>query len=148
MEYPVENNRLLDFRKLGFAVTWSLISFGLDYDEMYNLNLNLIDVVDFCKIVVGLKSDHQNEIIQIICEEDDLACVKKKVIEFSKNQENQFDINARKWRAFILYEKLFEQHVFNLVDLYDFWLTFGDVKPVPEFYPYNAVTFLSQEKRK
>ena len=145
MEFQSYHNTLMNLKNMGFAVTWSLIKDGLNYNEELVLNFSYEEIFDFLKAILGQTKAHEDEIIQIICCEDDIISVRNKLYDFSRRESEDLNLNLRKWRALLLQEKISNTNT-TLVDLYVFWLTFVTINPAPLFYPINPVVFLSQEE--
>ena len=131
---------------MGFSLSWSLIDIGLKKSELYGFVFDTNILIDFLKMVVGETSSYENEIIELICCEQDALIVKKKVQILSKTEMDHTNSNLRKWRALLLHNKLNDLQGYHLVNLYEFWLVFDDVTPLPPFYPHDAVSFLRQNE--
>ena len=145
MEFQLYHNKLIDLKNMGFSITWSLIEDGLSYNEELGLNFNYTQLIDFLKSILGQTTTNEDDIIQIICCEEDNASLKNQLHQFANREYRDLNLNLRKWRAVMLHKKLCNKNT-TLVDLYVFWLTYPTIYPTPFFYPKNSVTFFSQEK--
>ena len=79
MEYQLSINPLYKIAEMGFAVTWKLIDLGLDksLDENIDPYLNEEDTVRFLKDVLGNNFKRADEIIAVLCEDDDPVTMRK-----------------------------------------------------------------------
>ncbi|MBQ6332369.1 MAG: DUF2247 family protein [Clostridia bacterium] len=110
MEYQISINPLYKIAEMGFAVTWKLIGLGLDksLDENIDPYLNEEDTVRFLKDVLGNNLKRTDEIIAILCEDDDPVTMRKKIRELAQIEPTDQRVQLRKWRAYALQELLKE----------------------------------------
>ena len=156
MEYQSSHNPLYEITRMGFAVTWKLIDLGLDksMDESIDAYLNEHGIICFLKDVLGNNSKRTDEIIDILCEDDDPVIMRKKLHEYAQKEPTSQRVQLRKWRAYALHELLTEirNDPMGHAELIWFWstgLSLGDY--LIEDYGSDAAKiseFYSQEGAK
>ena len=144
MEDPIYHNKLLALKDMGFSITWSLIEDGLNFSEEMGVDFDFSEMFIFLKTFLGKSATNDDEIIQIICCEDDDFSLKKQLQTFANRENKDQNLNLRKWRAIMLQEKLCNS-ITTLIDLYVFWLTYPMTHPIPCFYPHNSAEFFSKK---
>ncbi len=110
MEYLLSHNPLYRIAEMGFAVTWKLIDLGLDksFDENFDPYLDEVDTVRFLKDVLGNNLKRVDEIVAVLCEDDDPVTMRKIIREFAQREPTDRRVQLRKWRAYALQELLKE----------------------------------------
>ena len=110
MEYQLSHNPLYEIEKMGFAVTWKLMDLGLDktMDQGIDAFLNVDDTMRFLKDVLGNNSNRTDEIIAVLCEDDDAVLMREKIHELAQKEPTDRRVQLRKWRAYALQELLKE----------------------------------------
>lgn len=145
MVRPASDNPIYKMHNMGFSVTWSLISMGIDEREKYGFVLTSQDILEYLNLRLGVTKNYEDEIIHVICLDNESNCIYEKIRFLANKEPDQSNLNRRKWRAF-LFGRLINDVNCTSADIYDFWITFDDVLPCPDFYPYNAVAFLSKQE--
>ena len=130
---------LLDFiQNLGLKITWKLITVGLCcYGDSPQLTRQ--EVLDFLNQRLIRENEQVNEIISVICEENDSEAMDAKLEELSEHDRSELSLQKRKWRVYLLIhllEKLGTDPLQGLLALMEFWLPMRDAG-CPITFPSN-----------
>lgn len=131
-------NPLNFVQNLGLKITWKLITVGL-YCYGNSPPITRQEVLDFLDLCLLRENTQANEIISVICEENDTEAMDAKLEELSEHDRSELSLQKRKWRVYLLIrllEKLGTDPLQGLLALMEFWLPMRDTG-CPITFPCN-----------
>ena len=123
-----------DFKKLGFDITWKLISLGYISNSPFSNELLIDDIMDYA---VNLYENATTDTLLfnlIVLEKDDSQNIFNMIKKLSDKEKTDYSIEYRKWEILFVWKKVsfIDQNYMDfLLDLSDLWIKLGSPKNFP-----------------
>lgn len=127
-------NKLIKMSYLGLKVTWKVITIGLYGAEYISPQISKDDILEYLNKLLVFEDSEADDIILLICEDKNSPEFDKILNSLANNENSDFSLQLRKWRAYLLNEllnNLSQNCLQGLLELTEFWVSFGIPKDCP-----------------
>lgn len=131
-------NKLNEFIKIGFQVTWKVMDIGLFGAQNIPTQLSRIELFEYLDQLLVSENEQTDNVIALICEQDDVIKADRLLHTLAENDGSNFLIQLRKWRAYLLNHLLInisKDCLQGLIELMDFWTLVGISDDCPHVFP-------------
>lgn len=135
-------------KNMGFSTPWKLISIGLHGSDEIPIELTRSEVVDFLDGSLTEITPQTDDIISLICEEDDETKFNTLLNRFANSDPSDYMIQKRKWRAYLLktlIDNISADYLQAIIELMEFWVSMGIPNDCPQPFPKEGNKALIQE---
>lgn len=133
-------NKLQKIESMGLKVSWNTINIGLyGYDKIPVL-LTYDEVINYLDSLLTKVTTQTDDIITLMCEKDNSIEFDKLLKKFAVNEKNNFLIEIRKWRAYLLknlLDNISSDYFQGVLELMEFWTSMGISDYCPNVFPSN-----------
>ncbi len=131
-------NKLFVLKKMGFKISWNLISIGLYGKDEILPSITHLDVIDYLDSLLTDIDEQTDNIIALICEKEDYTKFDVLLKKLSSEDNSNIAVEKRKWRAYLLknlIDNINEDCLQGLLELMDFWVSMGNPDDCPQTFP-------------
>ncbi len=131
-------NRLYLIKKIGFKVTWKLISVGLYGNREIPVLISRKDITLFLNELLMNNNACADDIIALLCEENYPTDFDVLLHKYASIDKSELPIQNRKWKACLLMEVLdaiSEDHLQGILELIEFWVSMNVPNDCPQKFP-------------
>lgn len=152
-----------DFKKLGFDITWKLISFGYISNSVFSNELLVDDIMDYAVDLYENETSNKLLLDLIVLEKDDSQNILNMIYKLSGKEKSDYSIEYKKWEILFVWKKMSitnQDYIDFLLDLSDLWLKLGCPKNFPcviqgvnnnlnpeEYYTFQNYNTIIQEMK-
>ncbi len=126
--------QLDDFKKLGFDITWKLISFGYISNSVFSNELMIDDIMDYAVNLYENESTNKLLLDLIVLEKDDSQNIFNAIQKLSDKERTDDSLEYKKWEILFVWKKAWftdQNYMDFLLDLSDLWTKLGCPKNFP-----------------
>ena len=131
-------NKLNYISNMGLKITWKLIYIGINQFG----DLTYDEVVEYLYENIEKNPDNIDDIVKIICEENDSEKGYKLIKSYAIHECSDMNIQAQKWIVYKLksiLENLYSDHLQGILQLIDFWNEHQKTTSCPIEFPTTGV---------
>lgn len=126
---------------MGFSIPWKLIAVGLFGKDEIPPSITQSDTVEFLKDSLTDNDDQTENIIKLICAEDDPSEFDGILKALAEEDITDLVIQKRKWRACLLaiiIENTSKDPLQGMLELTEFWVAMGMPSDCPQAFPNSG----------
>lgn len=134
-------NKLYVLKNMGFTISWKLIAVGLFGADEIPASITQADAVEYLKDILTGSGAQTDDIIQLICAEDDAAEFSSILKKLAEEDPADATIQKRKWRACLLallLESSSNDPLQGMLELTELWAAMGMPADCPQDFPADG----------